>query len=57
MDMNNIQSGYWTVSNNRFIRCYSTVEDARAHIAYQKANGSTSSWRIVYVKLQITDVD
>ena len=32
----NIQSGWWVSTDERFVRCYNTREEAISHVKYQQ---------------------
>lgn len=56
MNPNNIKSGWWVATDERFVTCYNTKEEALAHIKYQKEHMlSTKPWYIyrIEVKLKI----
>lgn len=36
MNLLNIQSGWWVIADNRFVRPYDTKEEAIKHVKYQK---------------------
>ena len=52
MNTNNIQSGYWTATEERLVKCYDTLEGAEKHIKFQKEHmGSKSNWYIIYIPI------
>lgn len=47
-----IQSGWWVSTDEHFVRCYNTKEEAIAHIEYQKnVMNSTANWYFQYIKI------
>ena len=49
----NIRSGWWIFTDERFITCYDTKEEAIAHIEYQKEKmHSTANWYVQHIKMQ-----
>lgn len=41
----NIQSGWWVSTDERFVRCYNTREEAISHVKYQQdVMHSTANW-------------
>lgn len=47
-----IQSGWWVYTDERFVRCYNTKEEAIAHIKYQRdVMKSQANWYVQYIKM------
>ena len=47
-----IQSGWWVSTDERFVRCYNTKEEAIAHIEYQRnVMKSQANWYFQYIKM------
>lgn len=47
-----IQSGWWVSTDEHFVRCYNTKEEAIAHIEYQKnVMNSKANWYFQYIKI------
>lgn len=52
MNLLNIQSGWWVIADNRFVRPYDTKEEAIKHVKYQKEEmKSTAKWHIQELKI------
>ena len=51
----NIQSGWWTSVDNRFVNRYDTKEEAIAHVKYQKSIGSKGNWRVQHIKIKFEE--
>lgn len=52
MTPNSIKSGWWVSTDDRFVACYDTKEEALAHIEYQrKYMDSTINWYIDYFEI------
>lgn len=52
MNLLNIQSGWWVIADNRFVRPYDTKEEAIKHVKYQKEEmKSTAKWSIQELKI------
>lgn len=50
MKPTNLSTGYWTCTDEHFCNCYDTVEEAKAHIKFQKEKmHSSANWHIVYI--------
>ena len=48
----NIQSGWWVSTDEHFVRCYNTEEEAIAHIEYQRnVMKSTANWYLQHIKM------
>lgn len=48
----NIQSGWWVSTDERFVRCYNTREEAISHVKYQQdVMHSTANWRVQHIKI------
>lgn len=48
----NIKSGWWVSTDERYVTCYNTKEEAIAHIKFQKEHmHSTTNWYITYIKI------
>ncbi len=48
----NIQSGWWVSTDERFVRCYNTREEAISHVKYQRdVMHSTANWRVQHIKI------
>lgn len=43
----NIQSGWWVSTDERFVRCYNTREEAISHVIMH----STANWRVQHIKI------
>lgn len=43
----NIQSGWWVSTDERFVRCYNTREEAISHVKYQQ----DVNWRVQHIKI------
>lgn len=43
----NIQSGWWVSTDERFVRCYNTREEAISHVKYQQ----DVIWRVQHIKI------
>lgn len=53
MTPENIESGWWVYTDERFVTCYKTKEEAIAHVKYHKEKRhSTKNWYIQYIKIQ-----
>lgn len=49
----NIQSGWWVSTDDRFVRCYNSKEEAIAHVEYQKnVMKSTANWHIQEITIK-----
>lgn len=47
-----IQSGWWVSTDERFVCCYNTKEEAIAHIEYQRnVMKSQANWYFQYIKM------
>lgn len=54
MNPNNIKSGWWVATDERFVTCYNTKEEALAHIKYQKEHMlSTKPWYIYHIEVKL----
>lgn len=52
MNPYNIESGWWVSTNERFVRCYSSKEEAINHVRYQKeVVHSKANWYVQYIKI------
>lgn len=52
----NIKSGWWVSTDERFIACYNTKEEAIAHVEYQKEKlHSTANWRVQHIKIKFEE--
>ena len=48
----NIKSGWWVSTDDRFVRCYNTKEEAIDHVKYQKEKmHSKANWYVQYIKI------
>lgn len=48
----NIKSGWWVSTDDRYVTCYDTKEEAIAHIKFQKEQmNSKANWCITYIKI------
>nr|DAN01159.1 MAG TPA: hypothetical protein [Crassvirales sp.] len=53
MKPTNLSTGYWTCTDEHFCNCYDTVEEAKAHIKFQKEKmNSIANWHIVHIKAE-----
>ena len=49
----NIRSGWWVSTDNHFVTCYNTKEEAIAHVKFQKEKiHSTKNWHITSIKVE-----
>lgn len=47
-----ICSGWWIATEERFVNCYDTKEEALAHVKFQKKQmHSTANWYIMHVEI------
>lgn len=50
MNLNNLESGYWTCCEDHFVKCYKTLEEAKKHIGFQHTTlGNQNKWYIVKI--------
>lgn len=48
----NIKSGWWVSTEDRFITCYNTREEAIAHVKYQKeVMKSAKNWWVQHITI------
>ena len=49
----NIRSGWWVSTDDHFVVCYNTKEEAIAHVKFQKEKmHSTKNWYITSIKVE-----
>ena len=47
-----IKSGWWVSTDDSFVRCYNTKEEAIDHVKYQKEKmHSKTNWYVQYIKM------
>ena len=52
----NICSGWWVSTDDRFVTCYNTKQQAIAHVKYQKERmHSTKNWHVQYIKVEFKE--
>lgn len=52
----NIRSGWWISTDDRFVACYDTKEEAIAHIEYQKEKmHSTANWYVQHIEMKFKE--
>lgn len=52
------KSGYYTIADGRYINYYTTLEEAKEHIKFQKeVVGSKSKWEIAKVTIEYQTVE
>lgn len=52
----NIRSGWWTLTDERFVACYDTKEEAIAHVMCQKEKmHSTKNWYIQHIIIKFVE--
>lgn len=52
----NIRSGWWVSTDDYFVTCYDTKEEAIAHVKYQKEEmRSTKKWHVQYIKVEFRE--
>ena len=52
----NIRSDWWVFTDERFVTCYDTKEEAIAHVEYQKKKkNSTVNWYVQHIKMQFEE--
>lgn len=55
MTPNNIQTGYWVYTPERFVACYNTREEAQAHVDFQiNIMKSKQEWFVDYIQIKAT---
>lgn len=52
----NIRSGWWTLTDERFVACYDTKEEAIAHVKFQKEKmHSTKNWYVQHIIIKFVE--
>ena len=52
----NIRSGWWVSTDDYFVTCYDTKEEAIAHVKYQKEKmHSIKKWHVQYIKVEFRE--
>ena len=51
----NIRSGWWVLTEERFVTRHNTKEEAIDHVKYQKSIGSKAKWYIQHIKIKFEE--
>lgn len=53
MKAEEMTSGYYVIADNRYVRCYNTIEECKSHIKFQKEQmQSNAVWKIAKVQFK-----
>ena len=56
MNPTNIRSGWWVFTDDCFVCCYNSKEEALDHIKFQKERMySNKNWYIQYISMQFSE--